>query len=90
MGCMTRLQRPRKAFIRIESHESHYIGVTYAFQQLLTHPGQAETQTHSALLFYTLYLPRALTSLSLQDQNTLTPWRSHIALRSGHRLRAPT
>jgi hypothetical protein len=39
----------------------HYIGVTYAFQQLLTHPGQAETQTHSTLFFYTLDLPRALT-----------------------------
>lgn len=35
----------------------HYIGATYEFQRLLTQPGVAETQTHSALLFYTLYLP---------------------------------
>jgi hypothetical protein len=39
----------------------HYIGVTYSFQQLLTHPDQSETETHSTLLFYTLYLPPTLT-----------------------------
>jgi hypothetical protein len=39
----------------------HYVGVTYAFQQLFTHPDQGETETHSALLFYTLYLPPTVT-----------------------------
>jgi len=38
----------------------HYIGATYGFQRLLTHPGQAATQTQSMLLFYTLYLPPSL------------------------------
>lgn len=42
----------------------HYIGATYGFQRLLTHPGHSETQTQSTLLFYTLYLPPSL-SLSL-------------------------
>ena len=42
----------------------HYIGVSYGFQKLLTHPGQSETQTQSAFLFYTLYLPPSL-SVSL-------------------------
>lgn len=41
----------------------HYIGGSYVFQRLLAYPGNAETQTHSFLFFYTLYLqPR--TSLS--------------------------
>lgn len=39
---------------------SHYLGVTYGFQKLLTHPGKAETQTQSALLFYTFTLPPTL------------------------------
>jgi hypothetical protein len=33
----------------------HYIGATYQFQQLLSHPNGTETQTHGAFLFYTLY-----------------------------------
>jgi hypothetical protein len=35
----------------------HYIGATYQYQRLLTHPGQGETQTQSTLFSYTLYLP---------------------------------
>jgi hypothetical protein len=38
----------------------HYIGATYGFQRMFTHPGNAETETQSALLFYTLYLPPRL------------------------------
>lgn len=34
----------------------HYIGASYGFQRLLTH-NHAVTQTHSVLMFYTLYLP---------------------------------
>lgn len=41
----------------------HYVGATYEFQRLLTQPGVGETQTQSALLFYTLYLsPRMAVS----------------------------
>jgi hypothetical protein len=39
---------------------SHYLGMTYGFQKLFTHPGKAETQTQSALLFYTFALPPTL------------------------------
>jgi hypothetical protein len=39
---------------------SHYLGVTYGFQKLFTHPGKAETQTQSALLVYTFALPPTL------------------------------
>jgi hypothetical protein len=40
----------------------HYIGVTYQYQMLLATPVQIqnETQTHSILFFYTLYLQRTL------------------------------
>jgi hypothetical protein len=38
----------------------HYIGATYQFQRLFAHPSTVETQTHGALLFYTLYLQPAL------------------------------
>ena len=34
---------------------SHYIGVTYRYQDLLASPNAAETQTHSLALFYTIY-----------------------------------
>jgi hypothetical protein len=39
---------------------SHYLGMTYGFQKLFTHPGKAETQTQSALLVYTFALPPTL------------------------------
>jgi hypothetical protein len=39
----------------------HYIGATYRFQQLFTQTVQVQTQTHSMLLFYTLYLPSTIT-----------------------------
>jgi hypothetical protein len=38
----------------------HYVGVTYEFQRLLTHPSPVETQTQTTLVFYTLYLPPSL------------------------------
>jgi len=38
----------------------HYIGATYGFQNLMSHPGTIETQTQSTLLFYTLNLPPTL------------------------------
>ena len=39
----------------------HYVGVTYGFQELLTRPGDRETQTHRTQLFYQLSLPPTLT-----------------------------
>jgi len=33
----------------------HYIGVTYRYQDLLASPGATETQTHTLVLFYTIY-----------------------------------
>jgi hypothetical protein len=45
------------AFYNHRLSRMHYIGITYQFQDLLAFPTglQAETQTHSALLYYTLY-----------------------------------
>ena len=40
---------------------NHYIGATYDFQKLFTHPGHAETETQSMVFNYTLYLPPSLT-----------------------------
>jgi hypothetical protein len=47
------------------SHQ-HYVGVTYQYQELLSYPtgGTNETQTHSALFFYTFY-PAPTFSFSL-------------------------
>jgi hypothetical protein len=49
-----------EAFYTHRLSEKHYLGGTYKVQRLFTHPGDAETQTQSALLFYTLYLPPRL------------------------------
>jgi hypothetical protein len=45
-----------EGFYTVRLSTRHYVGVTYEFQSLLTHPSQ-ETQTHSTFGFYTLYLP---------------------------------
>jgi hypothetical protein len=34
----------------------HYLGATYQYQVLFAYPGNAETQTHTLLLFYSLFL----------------------------------
>jgi hypothetical protein len=46
------------AFYSLRVSKMHYIGVTYQYQRLLSYPapGTNQTQTHSLLLFYTLYL----------------------------------
>ena len=46
------------AFYSFRVSKMHYIGVTYQYQRLLSYPapGTNQTQTHSLLLFYTLYL----------------------------------
>jgi hypothetical protein len=56
----------------------HYIGATYQYQRLLSYPigGLAETQTHAALVFYTVY-PTTKFSLSFfggpQYSDTIQP-----------------
>lgn len=34
----------------------HYVGVTYQFQQLISHPNGSETQIHGGFIFYTLHV----------------------------------
>jgi len=54
------------AFYSYRVTPQHYLGVMYQYQELLAYPAQAtnETQTHAAMLFYTLS-PSARFSLSL-------------------------
>jgi hypothetical protein len=47
--------RSGKAFYAYRLSGKHYLGVSYWFQDLLSHPGNA-AQTNSVILFYTLYL----------------------------------
>lgn len=44
------------AFYAFRFTNVHYVGITYQYQRLVAQPaqGQSETQTHAALLFYTL------------------------------------
>ena len=53
------------AFYSLRISKMHYIGATYQYQRLLSYPigGLAETQTHAALAFYTVY-PTTKLSLS--------------------------
>jgi len=50
-------------FYALRIARKHYFGVSYGYQRLLSYPtaGQNETQTHAALLFYTVYPARRLT-----------------------------
>jgi len=45
------------AFYTVRVSKINYFGVTYQYQRLLSYPstGVSETQTHGALLFYTVY-----------------------------------
>ena len=49
-----------QAFYNHRLSKMHYLGVTYKFQDLLADPSAIETRTHSALVFYTLYLEPAI------------------------------
>ena len=54
------------AFYSLRIARRHYMGVVYQYQRLLAYPvpGTNETQTHAALVFYTVYLrPRFSISL---------------------------
>jgi hypothetical protein len=58
--------RGGSAFYNHRLSKMHYVGATYQYQMFLANPGvgQSETQAHSVLLFYTLYLKPTL-SVSL-------------------------
>jgi hypothetical protein len=45
-----------EAFYAHRLSGAHYIGVTYQFQSLVSRPSPIDTETHSALVFYTLTL----------------------------------
>lgn len=55
--------RSGEGFYARRLSRKHYIGASYGFQALFTQPGQEETQTHSALMFYTLSLRTLSASL---------------------------
>ena len=72
------------AFYAYRLSGKHYIGATYQYQMLLATPNQIqnETQTHSILFFYTLYLQRTLSvsffggpQYSDTEQSGLLPFR---------------
>jgi hypothetical protein len=50
-------------FYAVRVSSMHYFGVSYHYQRLLSYPTEAtnETQTHGAVLFYTLYPNRHVT-----------------------------
>jgi hypothetical protein len=62
------------AFYSHRLSKKHYIGASYQYQRLLTYPSgaaQNETQTHTVLAFYTLYLrPNLSISFSAGPQHT--------------------
>jgi hypothetical protein len=57
-GLFDAASRDGSAFYSLRVSHQHYFGVTYQYQELLSYPtgGTNETQTHSALFFYT-YTP---------------------------------
>jgi hypothetical protein len=59
-GLFDSTARGTEVFYTHRLSATHYIGATYGLQKLFTHPGHAETQTQSALFFYTVYLPSSL------------------------------
>lgn len=64
-GLFDAASRGGSAFYSYRVSKENYIGVTYQYQDLLSYPagGTNQTQTHSALFFYTFY-PTAKFSLS--------------------------
>lgn len=66
------------AFYSLRVAKMNYLGVTYQYQRLVSHPtlGNSETQTHAVLFFYTLY-PASRFSITLfggpQHSDTIQP-----------------
>src|SRR5665811_975554 len=62
-GLYDSTSRSAEGFYTQRLSRKHYIGATYAFQDLFTKPNQGETQTHSTLMFYSFALPATTVSL---------------------------
>lgn len=45
-----------RAFYTYRISGKHYLGAAYQYQVLLAYPGNSETQTHSLLVFYSVFL----------------------------------
>jgi hypothetical protein len=66
------------AFCSLRVSRSHYLGITYQYQRLVSQPTSqiAETQTHAAILFYS-FIPSSHLSFSIfggpQHANTVLP-----------------
>jgi hypothetical protein len=58
IGLSDQSSRGGSAFYNKRLASRHYVGVTYRYQMFLTSPNQIqnETQTHSVLLFYSVYV----------------------------------
>lgn len=73
------------AFYTHRISRKHYVGATYEYQRLMSYPvgGNAETQTHSAFLFYTVY-PNERFSMSFfggpQRSDTVEPAVASLGL----------
>jgi hypothetical protein len=83
-GLSDQTSRGGSAFYTHRLSGRHYVGLTYQYQMLLANPNQLhnETQTHSVLLFYTIYLQPALSvsvfggpQHSTTEQSGLGPFR---------------
>jgi len=61
-GLSDQSSRGGSAFFTERFSRRHYVGLTYQYQMFLTSPNQIQnqTQTHSILLFYTLYFQPTL------------------------------
>lgn len=81
-GLFDSSQRGGEVFYSHRISGRHYIGVTYTFQDLLTHPIEAETQVHGATFFYTIYWgPRLSLSLFGGAQHSDTSGGGFIPAR---------
>ena len=62
---------------------NHYLGATYGFRKLFTHPGRVETQSQNSLLFYTFYLPPTLSlSFFAGPEYSITSGATTLPLRT--------
>ena len=65
--------RQGQAFYAPRLSGTPYLGATYQFQQFLTYPGNAETQSHSVLAFYSVFLkPNLVLSAFVGPQRSET------------------
>ena len=70
----TRPLRQPRSFIRSGCRKVNYVGATYQFQNLLSHPSPvSHADPERALLLHCLFCDRDCRSQFLQDRNTPTP-----------------